>query len=150
MESPPIQENNVPTGEGNQKDSILINTIEKLSDSKVYLFVFTLIVIFTIISFIILFSGVNKNNVTVSAIDRFFRGFNVKTFTVVMLSILITFIVGIILLLYTKTFKTVFQVIDKLGWSFALMLFIIGLVIFYYYIKPDVLEQYSIIFLGVI
>ena len=147
MESPPIQENNVPTGEGNQKDSILINTIEKLSDSKVYLFVFTLILIFTIVSCILLFSGVNKNNVTLSSIDRFFGGFNVKTFTVVMLCILITFIVGIILILYTKTFKAVFQFVDKLGWSFALMLFIIGLIIFYYYIKPDVLEKYSIVFL---
>jgi hypothetical protein len=150
MERSPNQENNDSTQQGNTKDSLLINTIEKLNNPKIYFFVFTLILIFTVISCVILFSGVNNNNVTLSSIDRFFRGFNVKTFTVVMLCILITFIVGIILILYTKTFKTVFQFVDKLGWSFALILFIIGLLIFYYYIKPDVLERYSIIFLVVI
>ena len=131
------------------KDTILNNTIEKLSSPSVYLFISCLIITFTVIGMIILFSG--KTGIQWSNIDVFFKQhFNVRTFEVVMISLLLVFIIGIILLLYTKTFSALFQIIDKLGWVFLLMIFIIGLVIFYYQMKPEVLKKYQYIILAIV
>ena len=146
----PNNENNITPPPQEQpssgEDSILVNTIDKLNNSKVYFFVFCIVSILTIFSYVILFTkpGFKLNLSWLQSL-----GININTTVLGAIGITLIFIaiVVIILLLYTKTFKAIFQILDKLLWVFALIIFILGLALFFLYIKKEVLEHYSYLIL---
>ena len=138
----PLQEE--PSGE----DNILMNTIHKLSSPAVYFFIAVIVFIITISMCLILFTG--PKGIDMSWLASL--GINIDTtlLNAIGLVFIITAVISIILLLYTKTFKAIFQILDKLLWVFTLMTFIIALVVFFVYIKQEVLDHYNYLILFVI
>lgn len=146
----PIIENNPNINNGNvEKENILINTISKLSTPPVYIFVFTIVFFLTICMGLILFSG--PEGIDMSWVSSIF-GLNISTSLLSALgfTILLVAIVTIVMLLYAKTLTSIKQILTKLGWIFALMLFIGTLVWLAIYIKPSVLDKYKYLLLIII
>ena len=138
----PLQQQ--PSGE----DSILMNTINKLSSPAVYFFIAVIVLIITISMCLILFTG--PNGINMSWLASLGININTTLLNAIGLVFIITAVISVILLLYTKTFRAIFQILDKLLWVFTLMTFIIALVVFFVYIKQEVLDHYNYLILFVI
>lgn len=141
----PINENNVTPPQqqaSSGEESILVNTINKLNNPAVYFFVFFIVFILTISACLILFTkpGFNLN---LSWLAPLGLNINTTVLSAIGLTLIIIAIVAIILLLYTKTFKAIFQILDKLLWVFVLIIFILGLALLFLYIKKEVLQHYN-------
>ena len=145
----PVNENNItPPQEqaSSEEDSILVNTIDKLNSPHVYFFIAIIVGILTIFSCIILFTkpGFTLN---LSWLESIGLSINTTLLGAIGTTLIIMSIISIILLLYTKTFKAVFQILDKLVWVFTLLIFILGLALFFIYIKKEVLNHYKYLIL---
>ena len=144
-----INENNItPLQEqvSNEDSSILVNTIDKLNNSKVYFFIACIVIILTISIFVVLFTrpGFTLN---LSWLEQLGISINNSVLGAIGITLIFTSIVAIILLLYAKTFKAIFQILDKLLWVFVLIIFILGLALFFLYIKKEILQHYSYLIL---
>jgi hypothetical protein len=143
----PVTGDNPETNAGNDgKESILVNTISKLSTVPVYVFVISIIGLLTLCMGLVLFSGPKGVNMNwLSSIAGW--NIDVSLLSVIGLTILLIAIVTIVMLLYAKTLASIKEILGKLIWIFALMLFIGVLVWLAIYIKPKVLDKYKYLLL---
>ena len=146
----PMNENNVtPPQASSGEDSILVNTIDKLSNSSVYAFIAMFVIILTIFLCMILFTkpGFTLN---LSWLESIGLSINTTLLSVIGTTLIFISIIAILLLLYTKTFRAIFQILDKLVWVFTLLIFILGLALFFIYIKKEVLDHYKYLILIIV
>jgi len=144
----PVNTNNTATTPLNGDDNILIRTIDKLSTPAVYFFTIFIGVFLTVCMAFILFSG--PFGVNLGWLSSFGLNVNMTLLGVIGIIILVVTIVVIIMLLYVKTFKSILQIIDKLGWVFLLLAFIASLVLCSIYIKPTILDRYKYFILTIV
>lgn len=126
-------------------DSILVNTIAKLTTSNSYVYFMILTLILTVVLFIVLIA---KD----AAVDGA-PSTTVSNAQALWLSTIILFILAIVAmisLLYVPSLKSILGLLDKMGNVFVLFIFIVGLVIFYNKMAPDAVEHYKYVIVPVI
>lgn len=144
----PVNTNNTTITPPNSDDNILVRTIDKLSTPGVYFFTIFMGVFLTVCMIMVLFSG--PFGIDLSWLSSIGLKPTLTVLGVVGVLLVTLAIVVIIMLLYVKTFKSILQIIDKLGWVFLLMAFIASLVLVVIYIKPTILNKYNYLILTIV
>ena len=116
------------------------NKLESLSTPEVYFPILAFIVVATMLSCLILFAK-PSNSWSISSMVSGSPA--ASTTNIIVLSILLLAGGILIILLFTKTFRTITQILYRLNWVVALIAFIISLVVFYYQVDSSFILRYN-------